>query len=132
MVVVEVMITSFLGGNAMVVAPTGRVLLSGQEQSHVLFLLNRMTRPAYTPHTITGVSEIVEQIRLVKIQGYAIATEELEIGIRSMAIPIRNARGEMVAAMSISVATRRMTVEAIVANLLPELESARMLFSSLL
>ncbi len=111
---------------------TGRVLLSGQEQSHVLFLLNRMTRPAYTPHTITGVSEIVEQIRLVKIQGYAIATEELEIGIRSMAIPIRNARGEMVAAMSISVATRRMTVEAIVANLLPELESARMLFSSLL
>lgn len=116
----------------MVVAPTGRVLLSGQEQSHVLFLLNRMTRPAYTPHTITGVSEIVEQIRLVKIQGYAIATEELEIGIRSMAIPIRNARGEMVAAMSISVATRRMTVEAIVANLLPELESARMLFSSLL
>jgi IclR family pca regulon transcriptional regulator len=68
----------------------------------------------------------------VHTQGYAISDEELEIGLRSIAVPIRNAAGEMIAALSLSVSTSRMTRASIVEKLLPELETARRNFATLL
>ena len=104
---------------------TGRVLLSGRPPAEVKFMLNRMARPALTPHTRTTTSSIMKEIEFVGRHGYAIIDEELEIGIRSIAVPICNAQGEMIAAMSLSVATSRMTREGVVEHLLPELEAAR-------
>jgi IclR family pca regulon transcriptional regulator len=111
---------------------TGRVLLSEQPAAQVEFMLNRMSRPVLTPHTRTSVPDIVREIKLVRSHGYAINDEELEIGLRSMAVPIRNGRGEVLAAMSLSVATGRMTREETIERLLPELEKARRNFASLL
>jgi IclR family transcriptional regulator, pca regulon regulatory protein len=111
---------------------TGRVLLSGRPVSEVRFMLNRMARPALTPHTLTSTASIMKAVEFVGKHGYAIIDEELEIGIRSIAVPIRNARGEMVAAMSLSVSTSRMTREGMVEQLLPELEIARRHFVVLL
>ncbi|MFD1554632.1 IclR family transcriptional regulator C-terminal domain-containing protein [Paraburkholderia silviterrae] len=111
---------------------TGRVLLSGQPAAEVRFMLNRMARPALTPHTLTTTARIMKEIEFVGKHGYAIIDEELEIGVRSIAVPIRNARGEMVAAMSLSVSTSRMTREGVVEHLLPELESARRHLAALL
>ncbi|MFM0666324.1 IclR family transcriptional regulator domain-containing protein [Paraburkholderia sediminicola] len=111
---------------------TGRVLLSGRPPAEVRFMLNRMARPALTPHTLTTITSIMKEIEFVGRHGYAIIDEELEIGIRSIAVPIRNARGEMVAAMSLSVSTSRMTREGVVEHLLPELESARRHLAALL
>jgi Transcriptional regulator len=74
----------------------------------------------------------MKEIEFVGRHGYAIIDEELEIGIRSIAVPIRNARGEMIAAMSLSVSTSRMTREGVVEHLLPELESARRHLAALL
>jgi IclR family pca regulon transcriptional regulator len=111
---------------------TGRVLLSGRPSAEVKFMLNRMARPAVTPHTLTTITSIMKEIEFVGRHGYAIIDEELEIGIRSIAVPIRNARGEMVAAMSLSVSTGRMTREGVVEQLLPELESARRHLAALL
>ena len=95
-------------------------------------MLNRMARPALTPHTRTTTSSIMKEIEFVSKHGYAIIDEELEIGIRSIAVPICNGRGEMVAAMSLSVSTSRMTREGVVEHLLPELEFARRHFAALL
>ncbi|MFM0129283.1 IclR family transcriptional regulator domain-containing protein [Paraburkholderia sediminicola] len=111
---------------------TGRVLLSGRPPAEVRFMLNRMARPALTPHTLTTITSIMKEIEFVGRHGYAIIDEELEIGIRSIAVPIRNARGEMVAAMSLSVSTSRMTREGAVEHLLPELERARRHLAALL
>ena len=111
---------------------TGRVLLSGRPPAEVRFMLNRMARPALTPHTLTTITSIMKEIEFVGRHGYAIIDEELEIGIRSIAVPIRNARGEMVAAMSLSVSTSRMTREGVVEHLLPELERARRHLAALL
>ena len=111
---------------------TGRVLLSGRPPAEVRFMLNRMARPALTPHTLTTITSIMKEIEFVGRHGYAIIDEELEIGIRSIAVPIRNARGEMIAAMSLSVSTSRMTREGVVEHLLPELESARRHLAALL
>lgn len=110
---------------------TGRVLLSEMPAAQVEFMLSRMSRPALTPHTRTTLKEIMREIGLVRSRGYAISDEELEIGLRSIAVPIRNGRGDLLAAMSLSVATSRMTRDQVV-GLLPELETARRHFASLL
>jgi IclR family pca regulon transcriptional regulator len=111
---------------------TGRVLLSDRSTAQVEFILNRMSRPALTPHTRTAMRDIIREIALVRTHGYAISDEELEIGLRSIAVPIRNGRGELIAAMSLSVATSRMTLEQMIEQLVPELETARRSFAALL
>ena len=111
---------------------TGRVLLSERPKDEVKFLLNRIMRPALTPHTRTGLRDILQEIDRARHQGYAICDEELEIGLRSIAVPIRTGRGELMAALSLSVSTSRMGREEVVDKLLPELETARRAFASLL
>lgn len=111
---------------------TGRVLLSEKQMEEVIFLLNRSSRPALTPHTITGLRAILQEIEGARRQGYVIVEEELEIGLRSVAVPIRTGRGDLVAALSLSVSTARMNREQIVDKLLPELETARRSFANLL
>ncbi|MFA7556221.1 MAG: IclR family transcriptional regulator C-terminal domain-containing protein [Hydrogenophaga sp.] len=111
---------------------TGRVLLSAQPKAYVEFLLNRMARPAFTPHTLTSMKDVLREIHLVQKRGYAISDEELEIGLRSIAVPVRNAAGDVIAALSLSVLTSRMTREAVIDELLPEMETARRHFAMLL
>ncbi len=111
---------------------TGRVLLAAMPKEDVRFLLNRMSRPALTPKTRTGLRDILQEIDRARQQGYAIVDEELEIGLRSIAVPLRTGRGELVAALSLSVSTQRMKRDEMVETLLPEMESARRRFAELL
>ncbi len=111
---------------------TGRVLLAQMRKEDVRFLLNRMSRPALTPRTRTGLRDIQQEIDRARQQGYAIVDEELEIGLRSIAVPLRTGHGELVAALSLSVTTHRMTPEAMIDKLLPEMEAARRQFAELL
>ena len=59
-------------------------------------MLNRMARPALTPRTRTGVREIMEQVALVRVNGYALSDQELEIGLRSIAVPILDRHGRTI------------------------------------
>lgn len=111
---------------------TGRVLLSERPAAQVEFMLNRMSRPALTPHTRTALRDIMKEIARVRALGYAVSDEELEIGLRAIAVPIRNSHGELIAAMSLSVSVSRMTREQLIERLVPELEQARRTFASLL
>lgn len=103
----------------------GRVLLSELAQTQIEFLLNRIARPAFTPHTRTQMRDILKEIAFVRAHGWGFCDEELEIGLRSIAVPVRSGQGELIAAMTLSVATSRMSREEIVVKLLPELETAR-------
>ena len=111
---------------------TGRVLLASQPRDWVKFILNRMSRPALTSKTLISVTKILHQVDLAHRQGYALCDEELEVGLRSIAVPILNREGATIAAMSLSVATSRMEIDDILAKLLPELEKAKQKFPSLL
>lgn len=111
---------------------TGRLLLAQMRKEDVRFVLNRMSRPALTPHTRTSLRDILQEIDRARQQGYALVDEELEIGLRSIAVPLHTARGEVVAALSLSVATQRMTRDGMVEALLPEMEFARRKFAELL
>ncbi|MEU0189843.1 IclR family transcriptional regulator C-terminal domain-containing protein [Streptomyces afghaniensis] len=66
-----------------------------------------------------------EQLDLPKIhsQGYALVDEELEEGLRSLAVPIRDRSGRVVAALNTAMHASRHTRRACVTDLLPELTS---------
>jgi DNA-binding IclR family transcriptional regulator len=65
--------------------------------------------PTYTPLTITRKADLRDEIERVREQGYAVAVDELEVGLTAAAAPIRNAHGDVVASMSVSGPTFRLS-----------------------
>ena len=63
---------------------------------------------SYTANTITTLDGLMRELDEVRARGYAIAIDELEIGLTAVAAPIRNIHGEVVASMSISGPTFRL------------------------
>jgi IclR family transcriptional regulator, acetate operon repressor len=63
----------------------------------------------YTPATITDPALLTAELETVRLHGFATAVDELETGLAAIAAPVRGARGDVVAAMSVSGATLRMT-----------------------
>ncbi|MDB5772092.1 MAG: IclR family transcriptional regulator, pca regulon regulatory protein [Burkholderiales bacterium] len=113
-------------------AATGRVLLAALPQEQAEQLLKRMARHRLTPHTRTEIPELLALLDEVRSQGYAVSNEELELGVRSIAVPIRDTAGRTVASMSMVAATSRHSLESVIRTLLPELESARRMLGTLL
>ncbi len=94
----------------------GKVLLSGLDRTRLDEVLGSMS--AYTGHTITTKKALRAELDRVREQGYAVAVDELEVGLTAVAAPVRNHHGDVVASMSVSGPTFRITadqVDAVVA-----------------
>jgi DNA-binding IclR family transcriptional regulator len=78
----------------------GKVLLCGLDDAGLDAVLGKLA--TYTPHTITGHAQLRDELDRVREQGYAVAIDELEVGLTAVAAPIRNAHGDVVASMSVS------------------------------
>lgn len=87
----------------------GKVLLAGQPLDRLEDLLGSL--PAYTEATITTKGRLRRELDLVRDQGYAVAVDELEVGLTAVAAPIRSAHGEVIASMSVSGPTFRLGEE---------------------
>ena len=89
---------------------TGKIFLAymsaEQRQQHLPPPLR-----AYTPHTITDLPELEENLRQVRAQGYAAAYDEFDEGLSAIAAPIRDFNGLVIAAVSISGPSFRMGAE---------------------
>jgi IclR family KDG regulon transcriptional repressor len=68
----------------------------------------RKGMPQLTSHSITSIPTFLDELVLVRKQGYAFDNEECEVGARCIAAPVRNHLGRIVAAMSISGPVTRM------------------------
>ena len=100
---------------------TGRVLLAGRPEAEMHKLL-RMTAPKkFTHKTKTGFAQLAAEIAKVRSQQYSIVDEEIEIGLRTISVPVRNVMGETVLAMSVSVQSARMTPKRMLEQVLPVL-----------
>ncbi|HHY46428.1 MAG TPA: IclR family transcriptional regulator [Firmicutes bacterium] len=88
----------------------GKVLLAFRG-NEVMAHLEGRELVRQTPNTITSVAELRAHLSLVRERGYAIDDEENEQGVRCVAVPIRNHAGTVVAAMSISAPSVRLTRE---------------------
>jgi IclR family pca regulon transcriptional regulator len=76
---------------------------------------------ARSPRTLTTIPDILFAIRTAAKKGYAISDEELAPGIRSMAVPVFAANGDIIAAVSVSAASARVKVGDLRKRLLPVL-----------
>jgi IclR family pca regulon transcriptional regulator len=99
----------------------GRVLLAGAPDERVDATLARADLRKLTARTITSVDVLRQAIEQVRQEGYALVDEELEIGLRSIAVPIRDAVGAVVAAVNLSAQASRTTVADMRRRLLPAL-----------
>lgn len=102
----------------------GRAILgAGTVEAQEAFL-SKVRPRQLTPYTVTSVDELRAKLEEVRSQGWALVDQELEEGLRSLAAPVRNARGEVVAAVNISAPVRRGKLEDIVRELLPPVLAA--------
>jgi len=85
-----------------------------------------------TNNTITEPGQLMEHLKIVKNQGYAIDDEENELGIRCIAAPIFDAKGNPVSAVSISGPAFRVTKRSIQDTVKKEVKSAASEISCLL
>ncbi|NLY91713.1 MAG: IclR family transcriptional regulator [Firmicutes bacterium] len=87
----------------------GKVLLAFSPPAVLEELLSKTKLVQFTPNTITDPARLVEHLKQIQAQGYAIDDEEHELGIRCVGVPIRDYQGSVIAALSVSGPTLRMT-----------------------
>jgi IclR family pca regulon transcriptional regulator len=83
-------------------ASMGRVLLAGLDDAALDAYLARVELVPLTNRTVRTTDALRAELDKVRQQGWALVDQELEIGLRSLAAPIRDARGKVVAAVNIS------------------------------
>jgi IclR family pca regulon transcriptional regulator len=101
----------------------GRVLLAGLPEPSRKTILQRSKPTGFTPHTVTELPKLMKLLARVEEEGYALVSEELSAGLRSIAVPVRNRGGATVAALSMSGRVWNDTKEALVTRHLPALKA---------
>lgn len=102
----------------------GRVLLSDFSADELDAHLASPRFEGFTSHTVTTRAALEAELAKVREQGYAIVDQELEVGLRSIAVPIRHASGTVIAAINVSTTATTHTLESIQEHFLPPLRLA--------
>ena len=108
------------------VTSMGRVLLSALPEDELEDYLMRAKRIRYTQHTLVSLEALRDEISRVRRQGYAINDQQLEVGLRSVAVPMLARDAKVVAAMNVGVHASRMSVVQLREVILPPLRRAAM------
>ena len=99
----------------------GRVLLAALPEEALIANLAGTDVRALTPRTLVDREALRAEVARVRAQGYAIIDEELEIGLRSIAVPILDTAGRVVAAINTGAQTSRVSVAHLTEVVLPKL-----------
>lgn len=102
---------------------SGKVLIAELERRDVDQLLP--TLEPYAPRTITRRATLHRELAEVRERGYAIAVDELEEGLTAVGAPVRDAHGDVVAALSVSGSTYRMDEDGVAATVEQLLRASR-------
>jgi len=101
----------------------GRVLLAALPAAQRAALIPA-TLPAHTAHTITDPARLAAVLDEVAHSGMALVDQELEVGLRSVAVPVRDGRGQVVAALNMGVNALAHEPEALRQTIAPRLRQA--------
>lgn len=99
----------------------GRVLLAQLSPDALDAYLDRTKRIQYTPRTIVSRDGLLDTLESVRCNGYALVDQELEIGLRSIAVPVKGADGRATAALNVGVQAARISVAEMESRILPAL-----------
>jgi IclR family transcriptional regulator, pca regulon regulatory protein len=102
----------------------GRVLLAHLDEPLRARLLTKMKLRRHTPHTVVDKAELRAELEKTRSQGYAIVDQELEVGLRSIAVPVRRQDGGVVAAINAGVHVARADKQTLQRDFLPVLQQA--------
>lgn len=100
----------------------GRVLLAQLPDHELEAYLERVVLERYTDKTITDKAALRNCILKVRQQGYAIADQELDSGLRSLAVPAFDANGKLLGAINISTNAARIDFDTLIRKFLPLLQ----------
>lgn len=103
------------------VTSMGRVLLAWLPPAELDAYFTRAKLRRHTSRTLTSPIQLRAELDRVRAQGWAMVDQELEEGLRSLAAPIRDASGQVVAAVNVSTHASRTTPESARRDLLPSL-----------
>jgi IclR family pca regulon transcriptional regulator len=99
----------------------GRVLLAGLDDADLDRFLEQTPLERFTENTITDPGVLREAVLETRERGWAIADQELEVGLRSVAAPVWTSSGGTVAAVNVSAAAQRVSLEEFCERFLPAL-----------
>ena len=89
----------------------GQVMLAHMEQDEMCATVNRLSYTRYTDATLTSADELRAKLEQIRHDGYALVEGELETGIMSLAVPIFDRRGQLVAALNLGALQARTSKE---------------------
>jgi IclR family pca regulon transcriptional regulator len=102
----------------------GRVLLAGLPDAELKARLARVKLVRLTGRTVATPEELVSVLKTVRRDGYSVVDQELEIGLRSIAVPVLDRDGRPVAAINIGTQSSRVSVAEMESRFLPPLRAA--------
>ncbi|HEY4069653.1 MAG TPA: IclR family transcriptional regulator C-terminal domain-containing protein [Burkholderiaceae bacterium] len=100
----------------------GQVLLAHLPDDALETYLARVRLVERTERTITSVAKLRKVLAQVRAAGFALLDQELEVGLRSIAVPVRDRRGNVVAAINVGTHASRRSPDDMKAHVLPELQ----------
>jgi len=102
----------------------GRIIMAYLEPEELERVLARIDFTRHTDRTVRNADKLRQTLRLVRRNGFSIVDQELEVGLRSMAVPIRNPEGVVVAALNVGAAAHRVSIQQMQSMFLPHLRAA--------
>lgn len=107
---------------------TGRVLLAAKNKTAVAAWIKTKTESGglarLTLHTTTDVRKFKTLVDQVRLDDYCVASQEHELGVHALAVPLRDMQGNTVAALNVVASPDRLVHEALRRELLPLLLDA--------
>jgi len=100
----------------------GRVLLAQLAENELEQWLQDCELKAYTPHSITCKNVLKNNIKQSAQQGYCILDQELDLGLRSIAVPVFSRQEQLLGAINISTNASRVPMEKLLETALPLLQ----------
>ena len=102
----------------------GRVMLGALDDVEQDSRLKTLKFVKYTPNSITTITSLKKELSKVRKQGYALIDQELEVDLRTIAVPIIDSEGRVVAATSVGLHAARASIEDMVQRILPILRES--------
>lgn len=97
----------------------GKVLLAALSPEELKQVLSQPSRSGIEPRTSLETQDVDHILRDVRAKGWSLTDEELALGIRSVAAPLRDGNGKVIAALNVNVHSAETSIEDLLANYLP-------------
>jgi IclR family pca regulon transcriptional regulator len=102
----------------------GKMLLAGKSSAELDTWLADNELERYTAHTLAGMRALLEELARIRERDYAFSNQEFEFGIRSIAAPVRDVRGETIAAINVSAPADALAATIVEDTIVPAVRAA--------